>query len=558
MQNKNLILYIIIAVLLVILIGGSVYLFVIKQVDLSDRQGNKPENKTEENQITINWDAQPSEYSAFRDVLSSILGSRPIEDKEITDEFFDAMKVYRLGVVNNGDYINGVLYMVIDSGDYTFGLGVHEYKIIIKNQDVILLNKYSDLLDSSCDYIEAEDRFVPCWGTYVQIFTEDDGTEIVNLEPASKVGIPNSEMGFSREEEGSFFSRLMTQYSDAQKVFDFENNAMYKTEEGCFIARANDSTARYYYFDFGFFKTTGEDYKSYNATGILDVQWSDGEENTQEYRAGMYECYEYANYISNADQLVEIGLSGNGNKFYELKDKHLSALEQMYATYYPGYGQEKVSYEEFLSTHPLVLWQDPFGGFIQFKDIRYAPVAEMAKPAIYLYPEKETNVSVVVNPNGGLTFTDPEYKDGWMVKAKPNGEIYNYDDGEIYPYLFWEGKALDYKPQKQGFVVAKENIKEFLKEKLIKLGLIEKEYNEFIEFWLPKMQNKKYYFISFVGQKEIDDVAPLSISPKPDTIIRVLMDYQGLDEYKNIIEQKIITPERKGFIVVEWGGVLHK
>jgi len=61
-----------------------------------------------------------------------------------------------------------------------------------------------------------------------------------------------------------------------------------------------------------------------------------------------------------------------------------------------------------------------------------------------------------------------------------------------------------------------------------------------------------------VGQKEIDDVAPLSISPKPDTIIRVLMDYQGLDEYKNIIEQKIITPERKGFIVVEWGGVLHK
>lgn len=47
---------------------------------------------------------------------------------------------------------------------------------------------------------------------------------------------------------------------------------------------------------------------------------------------------------------------------------------------------------------------------------------------------------------------------------------------------------------------------------------------------------------------------PLEIEPKPDTLIRVLMEFKGLDKYKTVKEQKLITPERKGFVVVEWGG----
>ena len=47
---------------------------------------------------------------------------------------------------------------------------------------------------------------------------------------------------------------------------------------------------------------------------------------------------------------------------------------------------------------------------------------------------------------------------------------------------------------------------------------------------------------------------PLEINPNPDTIIRVLMIFRGLESPMEVEEQKLDTPERKGFTVVEWGG----
>ena len=47
---------------------------------------------------------------------------------------------------------------------------------------------------------------------------------------------------------------------------------------------------------------------------------------------------------------------------------------------------------------------------------------------------------------------------------------------------------------------------------------------------------------------------PLEITPKPDSIIRIMMVYKPVNKYTNIEEQELITPERKGFTVVEWGG----
>ena len=47
---------------------------------------------------------------------------------------------------------------------------------------------------------------------------------------------------------------------------------------------------------------------------------------------------------------------------------------------------------------------------------------------------------------------------------------------------------------------------------------------------------------------------PLDITPNPDTIIRILMDYKPLDKKIIVKEQNLITSERTGFTVVEWGG----
>ena len=47
---------------------------------------------------------------------------------------------------------------------------------------------------------------------------------------------------------------------------------------------------------------------------------------------------------------------------------------------------------------------------------------------------------------------------------------------------------------------------------------------------------------------------PLNITPEPDTTIRVMMEYKKVDFPYEVEEQELMTPERKGFTVVEWGG----
>ena len=47
---------------------------------------------------------------------------------------------------------------------------------------------------------------------------------------------------------------------------------------------------------------------------------------------------------------------------------------------------------------------------------------------------------------------------------------------------------------------------------------------------------------------------PLKINPNPDTIIRVLMDFKGLEDKIEVKEQQLEPVSRKGFVAVEWGG----
>lgn len=71
------------------------------------------------------------------------------------------------------------------------------------------------------------------------------------------------------------------------------------------------------------------------------------------------------------------------------------------------------------------------------------------------------------------------------------------------------------------------------------------------------MQEKPYYFVTFLGNRDMNILAPLTIEPKPDTMIRVLMDFTPLDKPIKVKEYEIVTPKREGFTVVEWGGVIR-
>ncbi|MFT3713125.1 MAG: hypothetical protein QM817_36180 [Archangium sp.] len=184
---------------------------------------------------------------------------------------------------------------------------------------------------------------------------------------------------------------------------------------------------------------------------------------------------------------------------------------------------------------------------------------EMAKPVIYLYPPVAQDVSVRVFPNGGVTKSDPAYGDGWTVKAQPSGKLVARD-GKTHPYLFWES-GLTEKPQPltEGIVVPREKLRAWLMRTLAEQGLNERETKDFLEFWWPKMSVKPFAAIRFVPREEIDRAAPLEISPKPATVIRVLIDFRALDAPVELREQKLTAaPKRSGFTAVEWGGLLYR
>lgn len=181
------------------------------------------------------------------------------------------------------------------------------------------------------------------------------------------------------------------------------------------------------------------------------------------------------------------------------------------------------------------------------------------KPVIYIYPEVETDVSVELNYNGRLTHTYPKYPKypeiGWKVKAQKDGTLFD-EKGQEYYALFWEGKPTTPIYPVTGFVISGNETAIFLEEKLEQLGLNRREANEFIMYWLPLMENNPFNLIHF-STEDYEDLAELNISPEPETVIRIMMITKPL-------QTEIVFPaqtdlktvkERKGFTVVEWGGM---
>ena len=175
-----------------------------------------------------------------------------------------------------------------------------------------------------------------------------------------------------------------------------------------------------------------------------------------------------------------------------------------------------------------------------------------AKPVIYLYPEKETEVSVRLDYDGELTVTWPVYEDGWNVTARPDGTLLDAE-GNAYSYLFWEGVTDAEYDFSKGFCVAGEDTADFLRKTLAEIGLTPEEYNEFIVYWLPRMQENAYNLISFQAGRYTQSAA-LTVTPEPDSVLRVFMAWKPLERPQEIEPQEFAPFLREGFTVVEWGG----
>ena len=181
----------------------------------------------------------------------------------------------------------------------------------------------------------------------------------------------------------------------------------------------------------------------------------------------------------------------------------------------------------------------------------------LEKPVIYLYPTEKTAIDIKLDLKGKLLTTFPKYDKNWEVIAEPNGQIFDKKTNRYYGSLFWDG-TMDFPEEHykydDGFIVPKEKLADFFIEKLEYIGLNNQETNEFIQYWLPILERNKYNFIHFLINEECNEIATLKVNPKPETTIRIYMDFYGLENFTQINEQQLPKTERKGFTLVEWGG----
>ena len=175
------------------------------------------------------------------------------------------------------------------------------------------------------------------------------------------------------------------------------------------------------------------------------------------------------------------------------------------------------------------------------------------KPVIYLYPEVETEVTVTLDLDGRLTCVYPAMERGaWTVTAQPDGTLTDAQ-GQTYNYLYWEGVSdADY-DLSHGFCVSGADTAAFLEDALSQLGLTRREANEFIVYWLPRMEPNPYNLISFQTDAYTSHAA-LTVTPETDSVLRVFMVWKPLETPADVPAQPLPAFSRSGFTVVEWGG----
>lgn len=249
-------------------------------------------------------------------------------------------------------------------------------------------------------------------------------------------------------------------------------------------------------------------------------------------------------------------------------------------------GLTQPTFDEYVSKNPVLLIKDYWGRWIALGEYDYLLPGGCGKPVIYLYPKVPTKVTLQFNAPMQFTTDIPTYKNSWQVMAQPNGLLTNlrpeltdcnsfkYPEfgseyaytaclNNKYPYLYWSGNVLsqNYTEPNEGWIVERQDLSNFMKNKLTGLGLNTTEESDFLSYWFPKMLSKEspYYKISFLTTNELNSLFPMTIIPRPDTIFRIFLDYQPREILPSTSPQPQVLNKlvRNGFTLVEWGGLNH-
>ena len=178
---------------------------------------------------------------------------------------------------------------------------------------------------------------------------------------------------------------------------------------------------------------------------------------------------------------------------------------------------------------------------------------QVYKPAIYIYPEEndQFKVKLILKNGTKITKSIPEYKSGWDVSVEKSGKI-----DSKYDYLFYETSIKKIPDISCGWCISQKNLRNKLNDLLMKIGLNEQETEGFLDYWLDRLQDYKYYKIFPVVNRQLEDFVELEITPPAKTSLRVWFFFQGCDKLEELPSPQINKFVREGTTVIEWGGVM--
>jgi hypothetical protein len=389
-------------------------------------------------------------------------------------------------------------------------------------------------------------------------FTDDSATAFLSLTPDKS--IVKGETALTYQFDGTITA--VTGYTAGTKLDDTKWGDL-KVEKGAdatdsagtvkvsrYYILLNDSTKAYYSVKPTFLRDDGTFNATFSDSSKSSIAFDQIKTSGCGNGVGSFPLVVSTTATAGKVQVA----STAGSKVYSFNDSANSLIQFGYKVYQVG--QEKVQpVAQFMSDLGLVVWTDAYGNTITYSNRSYAPLAECGKPVIYLYPKEETKISVRVGAD--ITKSDPEYGKGWDVIASPSGKLVT--DNGSRDYLFWEGIGYGEYPQvKSGSIVLATEAVAKTKADLKTIGLNDKEIADFVEFWGPKMPKEGYVRLTWFLNEEMNKLAPLTVSPKPDSAIRVFLDFSPVVAGTTIAPQTLPTYQRDGFTLVEWGGLLRK
>lgn len=177
------------------------------------------------------------------------------------------------------------------------------------------------------------------------------------------------------------------------------------------------------------------------------------------------------------------------------------------------------------------------------------------KPNIYIYPGENTQLTVKLTfPMGGEIVTSiPEYGTGWNISVDQNGLIDN-----TYSYLFYESIQPNIWQKDEGWIIEKMELETFFRDNMIEYGFEGQEIEDFIDYWIPRLDDFLYYSVFPQTSEIIDNVIELEFSKQPDNMLRLFYVVKGYNQIQEeLIEPTIDSFNREGYFVTEWGVILN-